>query len=76
MTLGEMINTLRTARYERVEIRDDYGNEILTCKTSGLSGWETYKDCKVVEWFPHGAPNKDATFTVYVRYDAMKGGAE
>lgn len=66
MKLKDMIDTLRTVAYERVEIRDEYGNEILTCPTSGLSGWEKYKDCKVVEWFPHGAPNKDATFTVFI----------
>lgn len=67
MKLKDMISTLRTVAYERVEIRDECGNEILTCRTSGLSGWETYKDCKVVEWFPHGAPHKDATFTVYIK---------
>lgn len=80
MKLKDMILTLRTIAYERVEIRDEYGNEIFTCNTSDLSGpptsstslssasfWETYKDYKVVEWFPHGAPYKDATFTVYIK---------
>lgn len=75
MTLGEMINTLRTVQYERIEIRDDYGNEILTCPASS-NGVTPYAKYTVIEWFPHGAPNKDATFTVYVRYEDMKGGAE
>lgn len=80
MKLKDMILTLRTVAYERVEVRDEYGNEIFTCNTSVFSGpptsstcslnasfWETYKDYKVVEWFPHGAPGKDATFTVYIK---------
>lgn len=66
MTLGDMIKTLRTAQYERIEIRDDYGNEILTCPASS-EGVMPYAKHTVIEWFPHGAPNKDATFTVYVR---------
>ena len=66
MKLKDMIDTLRTVAYERVEIRNEYGYEILTCSTTSVI-WETYKDCKVVEWFPHGAPNKDATFTVYIK---------
>lgn len=75
MTLGEILNTLRTAQYERVEIRDDYGNEILTCPASS-DGVMPYAKYTVIEWFPHGAPNKDATFTVYVRYESMKGDAK
>lgn len=66
MTLEDMLKTLRTAQYERVEIRDDYGNEILTCPASA-NGVIPYAKYSVTEWFPHGAPNKDATFTVYVR---------
>ena len=66
MTLKDMISTLRTITSERVEIRNYAGNEILTCPTNA-TGWEVYKDCKVVEWFPHGAPGKNATFTVYIK---------
>lgn len=66
MTLEDMLKTLRTAQYERVEIRDDYGNEILTCPASA-NGVTPYAKYSVTEWFPHGAPNNDATFTVYVR---------
>ena len=66
MTLKDMISTLRTVAYERVEIRDEDGNEILICPTTS-KGCEPYKDCEVIEWFPHGGPYKDATFTVYIR---------
>lgn len=65
MTLKDMINTLRTVDYEKVEIRDKWGNEICTCPTNSI-GWKEYQERKVVEWFPHGAPFKEATFTVYV----------
>lgn len=71
MTLGDMLRTLRTSQYERIEIRDDYGNEILTCPTDA-EGVIAYMDYTVIEWFPHGAPNKDATFTVYVRSKEMQ----
>ena len=66
MTLKDMIDTLRTPAYERVEIRNEDNYEILTCPTTSES-WKQYQDCKVVSWFPHGAPNKDATFTVYIK---------
>lgn len=67
MKLKEMIDTLRTVAYEKVEIRDgEYGNEILTCPATA-KGWKPYQDCEVIEWFPHGAPGKTATFTVYVK---------
>lgn len=66
MTLKEMIDTLRTVAYEKVEIRDEEGNEILTSPTTA-KGWEPYQNCNVIEWFPHGAPNKNATFTVYIK---------
>lgn len=71
MTLGEMIKTLRTAQYERIEIRDDYGNEILTCPADSEATM-LFKDCAVTEWFPHGASNKDASFTVYVKNGVKK----
>lgn len=66
MKLKDMISTLRTVNYEKVEIRDKWGNEICTCPTNS-EGWKQYQDRKVVEWFPHGAPYKDATFTVYIK---------
>lgn len=66
MTLGDMLKTLRTAQYERIEIRDEYGNEILTCPATS-AGVMPYAKYYVTEWFPHGAPNARATFTVYVR---------
>lgn len=73
MTVGDMIKTLRTRPYERVEIRDDVGNEIYTCPvTSELL--KLFDDYVVIEWFPHGAPNKDATFTVCVRKGEKKCG--
>ena len=65
MKLKDMIDTLRTATYERVEIRDNQNNEICTCSTES-EGWKPYQDRKVVRWFPHGAPKKDATFTVLI----------
>lgn len=71
MTLGDMLRTLRTSQYERIEVRDIEGNEIFTCPASS-EGIMSFKDYEVIEWFPHGAPNKDATFTVYVRSKEMQ----
>lgn len=65
MILKDMISTLRTVDYEKVEIRDKWGNEICTCPTNSV-GWKQYQNRKVVEWFPHGAPYKEATFTVFI----------
>lgn len=65
MTLGEMIKTLRTVQYERVEIRDENGNELFTCRTDS-SVLTPYLGYAVTEWFPHGAPKSNADFTVYV----------
>ena len=65
MTLGDMIKTLRTTQCERVEIRDSEGNEMFTCPASS-AGIMLFEKRKVTAWFPHGAPNKDATFTVYI----------
>ena len=67
MKLKDMISTLRTVAYERMEIRDEAGNEILTCPTNA-TGWKVYQELEVTEWFPHGAPHKEATFTVYIKY--------
>ena len=66
MKLGEMITTLRTIRYERVEIRDVEGNEIFTCPADS-EAITPFKNHTVTEWFPHGAANKDASFTVYIK---------
>lgn len=65
MTLKDMISTLRTIQYERIEVRDDYGIEIFTCKTDS-SALKPYLGYTVTEWFPHGAPGSSADFTVYV----------
>lgn len=65
MELKEMIESLRTIDYETIEIRDKWGNEICTCPTNS-EGWKQYQNRKVIEWFPHGAPNKYASFTVYI----------
>lgn len=65
MKIIDMLITLRTAPYERIEVRDLEGNEICTCPANS-EGLNPYKDFDVIEWFPHGAPNKDATFTVYI----------
>lgn len=66
MTLKDMIDTLRGVAYERVEIRNEDNYEILTCPTTSAS-WKQYQDREIVEWFPHGAPHKGATFTVYIK---------
>lgn len=66
MKLGDMIKALRRAAYERVEIRDSDNNEICTCPANSVDNIP-FKDCYVTEWFPHGAPGKDATFTVCIR---------
>ena len=65
MKLKDMIDTLCNATFERVEIRDSQNCEICTCSTDS-EGWKPYQDRKVVGWFPHGAPKKDATFTVLI----------
>ena len=62
--LEDMINTLRTNN-ERIEVRDEEGDELITAPQFS-KGLEPYLDKKVIEWFPHGAPHKDATITVYV----------
>ena len=64
MKLKDMIDTLKTPN-ERVEIRDSQNNEICTCPTES-EGWKPYQDRKVFGWIPHGAPHKDATFTVFI----------
>lgn len=64
LKLRDMINTLLTTN-ERIEIRDEDGNELVTAPQNS-DGLEPYLDKKVVKWFPHGAPYKDATFTVCV----------
>lgn len=66
MKLRDMINTLRTAQFERIEIRDFEGNEIFTCPVVS-EGIKIYADWVVTEWFPRGADKKGATFTVYVK---------
>lgn len=66
MRLGDMLKTLRTIFNERIEIRDSEGNEILTCPASSKA-IIPFEDCEVTEWFPHAAPNKNATFTVYIK---------
>lgn len=65
MRLDDMLRTLWMAQYERIEIRDLGGNEIFTCPVYS-EAVIPFKDCEVAKWFPHGSPNKDATFTVYI----------
>lgn len=66
MTLRDMISTLRTEN-ERVEVRDEEGYEIMTCRTDS-KGITPYLDYEITEWFPHPAPFKQCDFTVYVKY--------
>lgn len=63
MKLREMIETLKVTINERVEIRDADNCEICNVPVA-TSGLNPYLDCDVVSWFPHGAPGRDATFTV------------
>ena len=65
MTLKDMISTLRTVAYESFFFKHEAAYEILTCPTTSES-WKQYQDHKIIEWFPHGAPKKDATFTVLI----------
>lgn len=65
MKLCEMIETLYPDLNERIEVRDSENNELFTCPIYS-EGLEHYMKCEVVRWFPHGAPGKDATFTVAV----------
>jgi len=66
MKLGDMIKTLRTIEYERIELRTAEGNELLTAPAYS-EVISSFTDYVVTEWFPHGAPNSKATFTVYIR---------
>ena len=75
MTLGDMLGTLREAQSERVEIRNIKGDEIFTCPAK-LEGIMLFKDHDVIEWFPHGQPNKGSTFTVYVSDGCARGKEE
>ena len=63
MIFRDMIETLNTGINERVEIRDSDNCEICNVPiwTDGL---KPYLDFNVISWFPHGSPNKNATFTV------------
>ena len=63
MFFGDMIVTLRTS--EVVEIRDRLGWEMVTSKCDSPA-IRQYFSCRVLEWFPHPAPNKHCTFTVYL----------
>lgn len=65
MTLSDMIKTLRI-RHARVEIRDEEGNEMLTCGTDSKA-ISPYLSCEVTEWFPGAAPFKSCDFTVYIK---------
>ena len=73
MELYDMIITLLTNINERVEIRDSDGNELFTCPTDS-DELAHYGECEVISWFPHGAPGKDATFTVSIDTSKVKGG--
>ena len=64
MKLKDMITTLRT-RNERIEIRDEEGNELITAPQDS-DMLKVLFDSEIIEWFPHGAPGKDATFTVFI----------
>lgn len=66
MKLGDMLKTLRTIKYERIEIRNAEGNELLTAPADS-EVISMYNDYFVTEWFPHGAPNSKASFTVYIK---------
>lgn len=68
MKLCEMIETLFPAMHERIEVRDSENKELFTCPIYS-DGLEPYMKCEVVRWFPHGAPGKDATFTVAVNIE-------
>lgn len=63
MKFKEMIETLKTAVNERVEIRNSDNCEICNVPVA-TSGLNPYLDCDVVSWFPSGAPGRNATFTV------------
>ena len=65
MKLKDMISTLRSSQLERIEIRDDAGNELFTCKIDS-SVLTPYLEYGVTQWFPHGASGSNADFTVYV----------
>lgn len=63
MTLGDMLSSLRCK--QRVEIRDEYGNELFTAYSDSYL-MKSYKEFEVTEWFGGHAPFKDADFTVYI----------
>ena len=63
MTLGDMVYLLRIK--QRVEVRDDYGNELFTTQSDSYL-MKKYADCEITKWFAGHAPFKDADFTVYI----------
>jgi len=68
MKLKDMISTLRTIQFERIELRDDCGNELFTCKADSYA-LKPYLEYEVTQWFPHGSPKNNTDFTVYVSKD-------
>lgn len=65
MKLNDLLTTLRTIDFERVEIRDSNNNEMFTCPANSET-LLSYKDYIVIEWFPRGATDKGVTFTVLI----------
>ena len=68
MKLKDMISTLRTIQFERIELRDDCENELFTCRADSYA-ITPYLEYEVIQWFPHGASKNNSDFTVYVSND-------
>ena len=68
MTLDDMLTTINCGETETIEIRDASGYEVGTFPIYG-NGLIQYKNCKVLRWFPGGAPGKKCTVTITLETD-------
>ena len=53
MKLKDMIETIRSPEFYRIELRDGEGEELMTCRASS-EALEPYMETTVWDWIPHG----------------------
>ena len=64
MNVKDMITRLRTKN--RVEVRDEQGNELFTCDSDSTVLFD-YWDREITEWFPYHQAYRVCDFTVYIK---------
>lgn len=64
MKLKDMIETIRSPEFYRIELRNSEGEELMTCRASS-EDLEPYMEMTVWDWIPHGGIG-DAHFIVGV----------